>query len=255
MIRLVLVSWRLQLKMRSRSAFDGLLSLLWPLFFATAVFLMLKGSHAQPSALFAASVGAGVMGIWSAVSTTASSTLQQERRQGTLELLVAAPAPFTLVLFPVTLSMATIGAYSLVTTMLWGRFLFGIEIVIRNPLAFAASVLVTVFAIGLLGFLMAVASVRYRSAWALGSTLELVVWLICGFLIPLATLPAWVRPISWALAPTWGMSAIRAAAEGRNPVPDLALCLGLALVYGVIGALLAKRLVDSARTHASLALT
>jgi len=102
---------------------------------------------------------------------------------------------------------------------------------------------------------MAVASVRYRSAWALGSTVELVVWLICGFLIPLRTLPAWIRPISWLLAPTWGMAAIRAAADGRNPLPDLALCLGLAFAYGLIGAVLAKRLVNSARTHASLALT
>ena len=42
LVRLVAVTWWLQLKLRSRSAFDGLLSLLWPLGFASTVFLMYR---------------------------------------------------------------------------------------------------------------------------------------------------------------------------------------------------------------------
>jgi ABC-2 type transport system permease protein len=254
-IRLVAVIWWLNLKMRSRSAFDGFMSILWPLFFSTTVFLMFRSGDGQGAALLSAAVGASVMGIWSSTSTTASSMLQQERRQGTLELLVAAPAPFSLAILPVTLSMATIGLYSMVATLLWGRFAFGIDIAVQDPLAFAGAVLATVVAIGVLGYLMAVASIRYRTAWALGSTLELPIWLICGFLVPLAALPDWVRPLSWLLAPTWGMAAVRDAAEGRSPLVDIALCLGLAAGYGYGAALLSRRLVDSARVHATLALS
>src|SRR5690242_15026402 len=108
-MRIVLVAWWLQLKIRSRSAFDGILGVLYPLFFATTVFLMFRGGGVQGPALLSAAVGASVMGVWSSTSTTAASSLQQERRQGTLELLVAAPTPFSLVILPVTLSMATIG--------------------------------------------------------------------------------------------------------------------------------------------------
>ena len=90
-----------------------------------------QGGDSGP-ALRRAAVGASVMGVWSAVSTTAASSLQQERRQGTLELLVAAPTPFPLLIVPITLSMATIGLYSLVATLLWGRFVFGIPIA-RRP--------------------------------------------------------------------------------------------------------------------------
>jgi hypothetical protein len=111
-----------------------------------------------------------------------------ERRQGTLELLVAAPAPFVVVIFALTLAMSTIGAYSMVTTLLWGRLVFGIEITVDDPLAFALAVVATVIAVGMLGFLLAVSSVRYRTAWALGAALELPVWLICGFLVPLSLL-------------------------------------------------------------------
>ena len=52
-------------------------------------------------------------------------------------------------------------------------------------------------------------------------------WLIGGFLVPLVLLPHWVRPISWVLAPTWGMNAFREAAARRRPLDDLAACLGL----------------------------
>jgi hypothetical protein len=34
-----------------------------------------------------------------------------------------------------------------------------------------------------------------------------------------ARFPDWVRPISWVLAPTWGMNAIRESALGGSPLP------------------------------------
>ncbi len=254
-LRLLAVTWWLQVKIRSRSAFDGLLSLLWPLFFATTIFLLYRAGHQAPGALLSAAVGASAMGIWSATSTTASAALQNERQQGTLELLVAAPTPLPLLFVPITLSMATVGVYSLITTLLWGRFVFGISLHVHAPLLFAVSVLVIVVGIGMFGFLLAVASVRYRSSWALGAGIELPVWFICGFLVPLSQLPGWVRPISWLLAPTWGMTAVRHSALGGSVAPALLACLGLTAAYAVIGTLVTGRIVDAARTRATLALT
>jgi ABC-2 type transport system permease protein len=217
LMRLLLVTWWLQLKIRSRSAFDGLLSLLYPLFFATTVFFMYRDGSGGGSAMLAAAVGASVMGVWSSTSTTAASALQQERRQGTLELLVAAPTSFPLLIVPITLSMATIGAYSMAATLLWGRFVFGISITIAHPLWFAISVLATVIAIGMLGFLMAISSVRYRSAWALGNMFEMPVWLICGFLVSISSLPGWVQPISWGPRGACPPSVPRRRAETPCP--------------------------------------
>ena len=118
--------------MRSRSAFDGILGVIYPMFFATSVLLMYRQAGSE-EALINAAVGASMLGVWSAVATTAAISLQAERRQGTLELLVAAPTPFTLLLVPMTLAMATIGLYSLVATLLWGRFAFGIPISLEAP--------------------------------------------------------------------------------------------------------------------------
>ena len=253
-LRLVTIGWWLQLKIRGRSAFDGFLGVLYPIFFATTVFFIYRQSS-DKTALVAAAVGASVMGVWSATSTTASSALQRERRQGTLELLVAAPTSFPLLVIPITLSMATIGLYSLVATLLWGRYVFAIPVRIDDPVSFSLAVIVTVLAIALMGFLEAVASVRYRSAWALGTAFELPVWLVCGFLVPLSALPGWVRPISWLLPPTGGVSAVKDAALGLSPWADIAMCAATAAVYGLVGTALSGVLLDSARARATLALS
>jgi ABC-2 type transport system permease protein len=195
------------------------------------------------------------MGMWSSVSTSAGSAMQRERWWGTLELLVAAPRHFSLVLFPSTLGLASVGIYNLVATLLWGKFAFGIPLTIEHPLLFALSVLATVLAFAGLGLLFAVSFVRFRAAWVLGNFFEYPVWLICGFLVPLALLPTWVHPIAWVLAPTWGMNAIRESALGGTPVPDLLLCLGLGAAYVVGAVLVTNRVLDDARARGSLSLT
>jgi ABC-2 type transport system permease protein len=253
--RLFAFAWWYQLKLRSRSAFDGVLSLAYPIFFATTIFLMFRQGNASPKALLAAGLGASVLGVWSAVSTPSAGTLQNERYQGTLELLVGSPAPLAPILMSVTLSMATIGAYSFLATLLWGRFAFGIPIHIEAMLPFVLSMLAAILSVGALGFLLAVSTVRYRSAWAVGAALEMPVWLVGGFVIPLTTLPDWVRPLSYALAPTWGMSALKHSAFGGAWLGDAALCVGLSALYLLLGTLLCQRLLRSAREHASLALT
>lgn len=253
-LRVLGIGWWLHLKMLSRSAFDGVLGILWPLFFATVAFLVYR-IHADDRTLLFAAVGASVMGVWSSVSTSGSNVVQRERRQGTLELLVAAPVPMPLVLLPVTVAMATIGLVSMAVTLLWGRFVFGIDVHVVHPWLFLLSLPVTVVSVGAVGFLLSVTVVRFRSAWAMGSALELPVWLVSGFLVPLSVLPGWVRPLSWLLAPTWGVRAIRTSALGGNPWPDLAMCLLVGAAYLAVGMLAAESVLRSARLHASLALS
>jgi ABC-2 type transport system permease protein len=253
-LRLLAIGWWFQLKMRSRSAFDGILGVVYPMFFATSVLLMYREGGSE-EALINAAVGASMLGVWSAVATTAAISLQAERQLGTLELLIAAPTSFTLLLVPMTLAMATIGLYSLVATLLWGRFAFGIPISFDHPLTFVLAAVVTAVSVSLVGFLLAVCSVRYRSSWALGAGLEFPVWLICGFLVPLSLLPGWVHPIAWALPPTWGVAAVKGAAFGGSPWLDIVVCLALSIGYALVGTVVARRLVDSARANATLALT
>ena len=254
LVRLLAIGWLFHMKMLTRSAFNFLLGIVYPLFFASAAFFMFRSGD-DPKPLLYASLGAAVMGIWGAPSTAAGAAMARERWTGTLELLVAAPTHFAVVLLPVTIAMATIGIYSMAATLAWGWLVFGIPLHVGDPLAFVLAVPATVISVGALGFLLAVAFVRFRQAWALGNMLEYPVWLISGFLVPLTLFPDWVRPISWALAPTWGISAIREAALGGSPWSDIAAALGLGVVYTLAGIVLVNRALRSARQKATLSLT
>ena len=64
-----------------------------------------------------------------------------------------------------------------------------------------------------------------------------------------------MRPISWVLAPTWGMNAIREAASGGAPLDDLLMCLGLGALYLGLGILVTERVLRSARANAALQLS
>jgi ABC-2 type transport system permease protein len=85
--------------------------------------------------------------------------------------------------------------------------------------------------------------------------LEYPIWLIAGLLVPVSTLPIWIHPVSWLLAPTWGMEAIRGAALGSSP-PYFAIlaCLGLAVAYYFAARVLLVVVLDKARRDATLAL-
>jgi ABC-2 type transport system permease protein len=253
-LRLLSIGWLFHMKMLTRSAFNFWLGIIYPLFFASAAFFMFQSGD-DPKPLLYASLGAAVMGIWGATSTAAGAAMARERWTGTLELLVAAPVHFGIVLLPVTIAMATIGIYSMAATLAWGWLVFGIPVHIGDPLAFVLAVPATVISIGALGFLLAVAFVRFRQAWALGNMLEYPVWLISGFLVPLTLFPDWVRPISWALAPTWGITAIREASVGGAPYGDIGTALALGVLYTVAGIFLVNRALRSARRQATLSLT
>jgi ABC-2 type transport system permease protein len=253
-LRLLALGWLFHFRMLSQSAFDGLLAILWPLFFATVAFFIFRSGRGS-QALGPVALGAAVMGVWTATSVSASSALQRERRLGTLELLVASPTNLALVLLPVALATSTIGLYCIVATLIWARLLFGIHVPVAHPVSFVLGIVGIVITIGSLGFLMSVAFVRSRRAWALGAVSEYPIWLVCGFLVPITLLPGWVRPVSWVLGPTWGMRAIQAGAFGGNGLPDVVMCFALAAVYVAAGVALLGSVLDSARKRASLSLT
>lgn len=253
-LRLVAIGWLMHFKQLAKAPFEAGLTALWPIVNATLAYLMYRaGGNAQT--LLYASIGSAVAGIWSVTTIAASGSIQQQRWLSTLELLVIAPVDFALVLLPICIAITSMGLYALVTTLLWGRIVFGIPLPLVHPLAFAVAVPVTILSVGVLGFMLSTILVRYRTAWALGNSFEYPVWLVCGLLFPLAVLPSWSRPISWALAPTWGLRALIESAEGGHPWTAIGLCCALAAVYLAAGIVLVDRVLDAARRDATLALS
>jgi ABC-2 type transport system permease protein len=253
-LRLFGLSWKFHLRDLTRSGFYLLVSVLQPVIFASIAFFMWR-SGARPGSLLDVALGVGLMGMWSSTLFGAGSAIQRQRWQGTLELLVAAPAPFGVTAVSLTVATASLGFYSIAATLLWARLLFGVPLRLTHPLAFAIALLATAVSLGLLGLILASTFVLYRHGAALSNMLEYPVWLVTGLLVPLSLLPGWTHPIAWLLAPTWGVQALRRAALGGQPWPAVGACLALGALYLLIGALTLRNFERLARRAATLALT
>ena len=252
--RILWAGLKFHVKNLSLSGFFILTSVFMPLLVATVAYYMFKAGG-KPGTLFYASLGAAVYGIWSSTLFGSGGAIQWQRWQGTLELMVSAPAPFICVLLPLTVATSAIGIYSLVATLVWGRFVFGIPFSIEQPLAFLVAVPATILGLGLLGLLFATTFVLYRNANALSNMLEWPVLLVTGMLVPLSQLPGWTHPIAWLLAPSWGVHAIRDAALGGTPWPDIAMTVALGGLYLALGMVFLRYFENAARKQATLALT
>jgi ABC-2 type transport system permease protein len=252
-LRLLYTGWLFHLKSLTLSGFFVILSVVSPVIFASIAYLMFRAG-ARPGSLLFVAIGAGMMGIWSATLFGSGGAIQWQRWQGTLEYCIAAPPPFIWVILPLTIATATIGLYSLTATLVWGWLFFDLPLDVAHPVWFLVSLPVSVLALGLLGLVLASTFVLYRNANALSNLLEYPVWLVTGLLTGLALLPGWTRPISWVLAPTWGVKALREAALGGDPAFAIAMSTGLAVVYLVIGHFCLRYFERLAREQATLSL-
>jgi ABC-2 type transport system permease protein len=252
--RLFWAGWKFHLKGLTLSGFFILVSVLQPLIFATIAFYMYEAGGREGTLLYTA-LGAGLMGMWSSTLFGSGGAIQWQRWQGTLEILVGAPPRFILTVIPLTLATASIGLYSVVATLVWGAILFDVPLVVEHPFMFAIALAATTVALGLLGLVLSTTFVLYRHATAFANLLEYPVWLVSGLLIPVSLLPGWAEPISWVLAPTWGVKAVRESALGGEPLAAIGMCLLLSAVYLVIGWFAMANFERLARKQATLSLT
>jgi ABC-2 type transport system permease protein len=252
--RIFWVGWKFHLKSLTLSIFFVLISVLQPIIFASIAFFMVQAGAREGTQLYVA-LGAGLMGMWSSTLFGSGGAIQWQRWQGTLELLVAAPPRFILTMLPLTIATATTGLYAVVATLFWGRVLFDVPLDVEHPWLFALALPVTTIGLGLLGLVLASTFVLYRHASAFSNLLEYPVWLVSGLLVPVSLLPGWVEPISWVLAPTWGVKAVRESALGGDPATAIGMCVLLSAAYLAVGAATMANFERLARKQATLGLT
>jgi ABC-2 type transport system permease protein len=203
-----------------------------PMIIATLALWMLQDQVDQ-FAIFVI-VGSGMTGLWSSLLFISGNAITGERWVGTLEGLVASPTPMPVIVLGKNLANVFQSLSSMLASYALVALLFGLSIEIQQPLLFAVSILFAMLAFVTFGLIMASLFIINPAVQNWQNGLEFPVYILGGFLFPIALLPGWTTPFSYLLAPYWAARALQAASVGAGTFEEMALNWGMMLFFSII---------------------
>jgi ABC-2 type transport system permease protein len=197
-------------------------------------------------------VGVLLMALWGATIWTAGNILRRELLQGTLAVNFTGVRPPQLLLLGKCLGAASrVTAVIVVTTMVISAVLRA-PLPLRNPFWLVLGLLVAVVSATALGMLMSCLFVLSRHGHHLSSMMMYPVYLLGGLLIPVATLPAWLRWMSSLVSLRWAGTFLADAARGTVNLAALSTTLALTAAYFLAAVAAFARVTDRARRRGTL---
>jgi ABC-2 type transport system permease protein len=230
--------------------------LVQPLLIALMGLWMLRGSSGD-YAVFVV-VGSGMTGLWSSLLFITGSGINVERWMGTLEMLVGTPTPLSVSVIGKTLSNVVMSLSSMVLGYLLVAIIFRFPLTLQHPVLFGISLIFTVMAFVAFGLVIApfFAINIQMQQWV--NALEFPMYILAGFMFPVALLPGWTTPLSYILPPYWAARALHATSSGGALIQDIVLSWGMMLLFSALYLALSgwlfRFMVHRARVDATLSL-
>jgi ABC-2 type transport system permease protein len=245
--RLLIKYWRtvmtvaeMTLRQQMTDGFIIFTVLFQPIIIAVLGLWMLKDKGAD-SAMFVV-VGSGLTGLWSSLIFISGGSINQERWSGTLESLVAIPTPFEVVVFGKNLANVLQSLVSMVVGYFIAAFAFGYSLQIQQPLLFVVSLILAVIAFVSFGLIIAPIFVMNPGVRAWQNAMEFPIYVLCGFLFPIALLPGWTTPVSYLLPPYWAAVALHGTTTGGAALNQTLIAWAMMLLFSLIDLFVSSRL-------------
>lgn len=238
--RTILVVAEMTIRQQMTDGFILFTMLFQPILIALLGLWMLQDKGAD-AAMFVV-VGSGLTGLWSSLLFISGGSINSERWTGTLESLVAIPTPFAVIVFGKNLANVTQSLLSMVVGYGVATLAFGYSLEIEQPLLFAASALLAVIAFISFGLIIAPLFVMNPSVRAWQNSMEFPVYILCGFLFPVALLPGWTTPVSYLLPPYWAAVALHGTSTGGALLTETFFAWGMLILFSLVDLLMASRL-------------
>lgn len=226
------ISFEMTLRQNFSDAFIIFAIIVQPMIIAVLALWMLREQVAD-YAIFVV-VGSGMTGLWSSLLFISGNGITSERWVGTLEGLVASPTPMQVIVLGKNLANVAQSLFSMLGSYTIVALLFGLSITVEQPLLFILSLLFTLLAFITFGLIMASLFIINPSVQNWQNGLEFPVYILSGFLFPIALLPGWTTPFSYVLAPYWAARALHAASTGAATAAEMALTWGMMLLFSLI---------------------
>lgn len=158
-------------------------------------------------------LGGGVLGMWGNTIFKSSESIMYDRRNGTLEPIMAALAGLNDVIIGRSLWNALVGMLNGLLVLVVAESMFDANVRIADPPLFLVCLLLTLLSLAAVGMLFSALFVYTRRGHMLSSMLEYPIYVLSGALVPVMLLPEAARYASFLLAPSWGVDAMNMAAD------------------------------------------
>lgn len=244
-------AFRLSVRLRVVSPWSYLNWLLFPLLFAAVGLYVLSGPGTTPSHLVYGVLGGGLIGYWSVAYIDAGNSIQDERWNGTLEQIFATPTPLWVIILGKVCGGLLFGLLAFVPTAALAYFGFQAVLPALDPSRFVISLGILTLSFFCIAITLTPLFALWRWAFSMLNGFELGVYVLCGFMFPVAVLAAWAQGVAGVLGPTWAVRAIYASTVAEGPHDFAvwwAVAIGLSLLY-LIGAYFLYALVEREARH------
>lgn len=209
-------------------------------FLFTVVILMIYQDVTGPVVLQAV-LGGGVLGMWANTLFASSFTISYDRVNGTLESLLSSPTHLIDIIVGRSIWNAFIGLVNALLVFVIAELVFQTGVAVVNPLLFFVTLILTLLSLASIGLIFSSAFVFSRRSYVLTSVAEYPIYVLCGAMIPITALPRWSQYISYALAPSWGIDAMKLASvegytsmTGMSVWTDMLIMICISFVYFLI---------------------
>lgn len=229
----------------------------FPLMFAAVGLYVLSRPGASGSHLVYGLLGGGLIGYWSVAYIDGGNGIQDERWNGTLEQIFGTPTPLFVIVLGKVCGGLLFGLLAFIPTAAFAYFAFHAVFPSLDAWRFAISLGVLTFTFFCIALTLTPLFALWRWAFSMINGFELGVYVLCGFMFPIAVLTPWLQGVASVLAPTWAVTALYAStlAEGAHDFVAWWLIAGGLSVAYLVGACFLYALVErEARVSGQLAL-
>jgi len=206
--------------------------LLFPLAW-TGMFFIRSGSGLE--SIPALLPGVVALSILFGSTSVLAVTVTFEKKNRSFERLLLAPISFELLMLAKTSGAILFGVLNAFVPVLMASFVADFPPI--DWRAFVPAVVLLSTASTFLGLFIAVAVSEVFEAQTFSNFFRFPMIFLCGLFFPIERLPVFLRPLSYALPPTYGVDMLRGAVGGVHAMPYLlnlaALCVFCAGLFAL----------------------
>ncbi len=213
--------------------------IIFPLAWTGMFFIRSGGSFGDIPSLLP---GVTAISILFGTTSMLAVTVTFEKKNRSFERLLMSPMPLELLMVAKTLGAILFGVANSLVPLLLAMMFTGYSLVHWE--LFLPTVILISTVSAFLGFFVAVAVSEVFEAQTFSNFIRFPMIFLCGLFFPISALPAFLRPVSYALPLTYGVDLLRRVFTG---VSSMGTGMNLAVLAGYSTVLFALTLVNVKR--------